>query len=268
MKNSATTLKLQLGLAAGFLLTVVWGTFFYDLDRTQRDLRREAALRTVSHAQVYAEYSISTIKRIDEILTSTRNLWKGDWKNFSTAIVERQTGSSDVTFQLSAIDKDGFFAFSSLGGVNPRTDLRDREHFRVHKEANGQDNLFISKPIKGKVSGKWSIQFTRPIFRQGGFSGVLVASVSPSLFASFAPKLQMGSDSSMTMVRKSGERLDRYPQGDDTYAKLLTGRPFQKTGAPLTGNYTAAGALEGTVRIFGYASLPEHNILTSQPNMS
>ncbi len=260
MKNSATTLKLQLGLAAGFLLTVVWGTFFYDLDRTQRDLRREAELRTVSHAQVYAEYSISTIKRIDEILTSTRNLWKGDWKNFSTAIVERQTGSSDVAFQLAAIDKDGFFAFSSLGGVNPRTDLSDREHFRVHKDANGQDNLFISKPIKGKVSGKWSIQFTRPIFRQGVFSGVLVASVSPSLFASFAQKLQMGSDSSMTLVRKSGERLARYPQGDDTYAQLLTGRPFQKTGAPLTGNYTAAGALEGTERIFGYASLPEHNI--------
>jgi signal transduction histidine kinase len=44
--------------------------------------------------------------------------------------------------------------------------------------AGKDDHLFISKPLLGKVSGKWSIQFTRPILAANAFNGVLVVSVS------------------------------------------------------------------------------------------
>ncbi|MGR5437918.1 PDC sensor domain-containing protein, partial [Vibrio owensii] len=83
-------------------------------------------------------------------------------------------------------------------------DLSQREHFRVHKESGGRDTLFISDPVQGKVSKKWSIQFTRPILKAGRFAGVVVVSVSPEQFAGFANTLTVGKDGVATIIKDSG----------------------------------------------------------------
>ena len=64
-------------------------------------------------------------------------------------------------------------------------DLSDREHFRVHRDHPGEDRLFISKPVLGRVSKQWTIQFTRPIHQNGEFAGVLVLSIPASFFADY-----------------------------------------------------------------------------------
>ena len=64
-------------------------------------------------------------------------------------------------------------------------DLSDREHFRVHRDHPGEDRLFISKPVLGRVSKQWTIQFTRPIHQNGEFAGVLVLSIPTSFFADY-----------------------------------------------------------------------------------
>jgi signal transduction histidine kinase len=260
MKRSGSFFGIQIALILGSSLTLFWSVAFYELHRSQAAHLREAEVRTVIQAQVFAEYSRSTIKRINEFLLNTRSEWNGDWQAFSTHIKRAQENIDDIVFQVAVIDRDGLLAFSNLAKPADRTDLSEREHFRVHKEAEGADRLFISKPLKGKVSGKWSIQLTRPILDAGRFNGVLVVSVSPDQFAAFAEKLGVSRNNVMTIVRKTGEIMSRYPRDEKGLGVILSDRPFLGSDAPLSGNYRQLSKVDERDRIWGFSTLPEYGM--------
>jgi hypothetical protein len=93
-----------------------------------------------------------------------------------------------ILLQVGVIDAQGLLAQSNLP-FNGRVNLADREHFKAHL-APGSDALFISRPVLGRASGKWSIQLSRRITRANGeFGGVVVASLDPRLFHPFFCRL-------------------------------------------------------------------------------
>jgi len=132
--------------------------------------------------------------------------------------------------------------------------------FRVHSESPDTDKLYISDPLLGKVSGKWSIQFTRPIQNNGKFNGVLVVSVSPDLFSQFAEKLGFGQDGLAAMLNNSGGYMARYPSNRSKQSAVPGNRPFLQEGAPNFGNYRAISAVDGIERIYGYYRLPQFGL--------
>ncbi|RIX44672.1 MAG: hybrid sensor histidine kinase/response regulator [Rhodocyclales bacterium GT-UBC] len=261
MNRSGRILRTQMTLGILACLLLVWAVAFYELGRSQEIHLQEAELRTLGRAQVFAEYSKSTLRRIDELIQDTRGQWDGDWARFAELVRHRQQTIEDLTFQVAVIDRDGVLAFSNLAKPSDRTDLSQREHFRVHRDAAGVDRLFISKPLKGKVSGKWSIQFTRPILKHGAFDGVLVVSVSPELFSQFAEKLQIRDGGVMSLVRNSGEFQARYPVDDAVYGKALTGRSYLEADSPASGNVRYLSQADGVERIYGYYKLPEYGLI-------
>ena len=239
---------------------LVWATAYYELDRSQQSHLREAQVSTAVQSRVFGEYSESTIKRINELILDLRPQWTGDWKAFSELIQRRQENIEDLTFQVAVIDKDGFLAFSNLAKPNDRTDLSSREHFRVHRDSPRADRLFISRPVKGKVSGKWSIQFTRPILKNGLFAGVIVISVSPDLFAKFAEKLQLPEGSIMTLVRDTGEIMARYPVLESSAGQVLSDRPYLEADGPIAGNDRRIAAVDSVERIYGFYKQPKYGL--------
>ena len=243
------------------MLTLVWIVAAYEISRSKQAVLQEASLRTVSQSQVFAEYSESTIKRLDELTVDLRSYWSGDWRAFAELIQRRQDIIQDIAFQVAVIDRDGLLAFSNLARPDNRTDLSQREHFQVHRQAPGQDRLFISKALKGKVSGKWSIQFTRPIYRNDEFQGVLVVSVSPELFSGFAAKLQIPAGSVIAVVRDGGEIMARYPLLESSYGQVLKDRPFLDAAGPISGNDRRVAAVDGTERLYGYYKLPAQGLI-------
>ncbi|MDP3540432.1 MAG: ATP-binding protein [Azonexus sp.] len=247
-------------MIVGLSIVLVWAAAAYELYRSRQNHLHGAEVRTVVQAHVFAEYSRSTIKRINEFILDLRPEWTGDWKSFSNSVQRRQENIDDLTFQVAIIDRDGILAYSNLAKPTDRTDLSQREHFKVHQEAGNADRLFISRPLKGKVSGKWSIQITRPILKNGKFDGVLVVSVSPEQFASFAEKLRIAQGSSLTVVRNTGEIMARYPAIESSLGKLIEGRPFLRSDEADSGNYSIAATVDGKERIFGYYRLPEYGM--------
>lgn len=254
-------IKSQLVLLALLCFAIIWMAAGYELYRSHADYTHEAELRTSAQAQVFAEYSRSTLKRINEFMLDVRDHWDGDWQKFSTLVLKTKANIDDLTFQVGVIDKDGILAFSNLAPTTDRTNLSEREHFKVHQQGGNADNLFVSRPLLGKVSGKWSIQLTRPIFQNGRFNGVMVVSVSPDQFAGFAKKLLSGKDSVATVVRNTGEVMARYPALQSDLGLLIPkDRPFLMAGGPEAGSFRRIGAVDGHDRIYGYYTLREYGM--------
>ncbi|MCG2577009.1 ATP-binding protein [Dechloromonas sp. XY25] len=260
MKTSNYRLRVKI-VAVGVMAVIsIWATAWYELDRSQRSYLREAEVGTAVQSRVFGEYSESTIKRINELILDLRAQWTGDWGEFAELIQRRQEFIEDLTFQVGVIDKDGFLAFSTLAKPGDRTDLSRREHFTVHRDAHGADRLFISRPLQGKVSGKWSIQFTRPILDAGRFAGVLVISVDPELFARFAEKLQLPAGSIMTLVRDSGEIMARYPVLESSYGQVLADRPYLEPDGPVAGNDRRVATVDSVERVYGFYRQPRYGL--------
>ncbi|MEV8473686.1 EAL domain-containing protein [Ralstonia sp. UNC404CL21Col] len=246
-----------LNIGAVVALLFIWSFTFHQLTQERDRLTRDAQARTQVEAQAFGEYSLGSARRVSEFLLDLRASWLAGREVFEQVIRERQEIVRDLTFQVAVIDENGMLLYSSIGPVTDRIDLSQREHFRVHKESGGRDVLFISDPVQGKVSKKWSIQFTRPILKAGQFAGVVVVSVSPEQFASFANTLAIGKDGAATIIRESGQILARVPNPTAGIEKPPRRRQFNQPGALETGSYRVVSGTDGVERIIGYHHVPE-----------
>lgn len=120
--------------------------------------------------------------------------------DYST-IVNTTDVLSEIIVQAAIIDADGIMRASNAGPQPaPRTDLSDREHYRVHIN-HGEDLLFISQPLIGRASGKWSVQFSRRFSnKDGSFAGVVVASLNPEHLTRFYDKIDLGTAASISRI--------------------------------------------------------------------
>ncbi len=253
------TFKTQLGLFLALALAVLWGLTFFELLRAEKAATTTAEIQAQTTAQAFAEHTQSTIKRIDLILNQLTQAWQEHPQEFAQAIRRFQQDLSDVSIQASVADRQGWMLFSNLSVPKERINIADREHFRVHLKAR-RNQLYISKPVQGRVSGKWSIQFTRPLLRDGQFDGIIILSVSPELFTRFQHAMEAQGPYVTDMVRKGGELMSRAPQWQDYMGQSLHALPYLDDQAPVQGHYWSISQLDGVKRIFGYYRLPEYEI--------
>ena len=246
-----------LNVGAVACLVIVWWFTFDQLAKERDRLIVNAETRTRLEAQAFGEYSLGSARRLSEFLLDLRASWLAGRDVFERVIRERQDVVRDLTFQVAVIDANGLLVYTSIDPVTDHLDLSQREHFRVHKDAPGRDALFISDPVQGKVSKKWSIQFTRPILQDGKFAGVMVVSVTPDQFASFANTLTIGKDGAASIIKESGQVIARVPNLTAGISQAPRTRRFDQPGAPQSGSYRVVSGTDGIDRIIGYHHVPE-----------
>jgi len=241
------------------VIGIVWGVTLKELSRDRSDRIHDAEVATSYQAQTFAENASATIKRLDALLLELRTTWRFDPGNFSKVVALRQLDMADIGFQISVIGADGKLVYSSIPGASPGIYLGDREHIKVH--ANHQeDKLFISRPIEGKISGKASIQFTRPILDGGNYKGTVVVSVSPHSFISINSHLDLWDGDVLSIIDQDSVFFGRFPDTDKWVGKQLAWLPFLSADAPVRGNYQRTSQTDLVDRIYGYYSLREYGL--------
>jgi signal transduction histidine kinase/CheY-like chemotaxis protein len=159
----------------------------------------------------------------------------------------------DVIEQFAIADENGLLVSSNIPGFK-NVDISDREHFKVHI-ARDTDELFISKPVLGKVSGKWSIQLSRRLNKDDGtFGGVVVVSIDPYYFSRFYQDLDIGHHGSVILVGLDGVVRARSNMDDSMVGQdLRESKLFSMINDAIpAAHFEAAGLLSNEHMFYSY----------------
>src|SRR5262249_31055261 len=218
------------------IIAMLWAGVILKYAEDVRADKREAERTNRNFAMVFEENVLRSIGEIDKALLYLRRTieTRKDSADYST-IANSADVLSEIIVQIGIIDAKGIMRGSNAGPQPaPAIDLSDREHYQVHVNG-GEDKLFISKPVIGRASGKWSVQVSRRFLNSDGtFAGVVVASLDPQHLTKFYDSIDFGSSASITLiggdgvVRSSGGRaggfaLGRDLHGTETFARMQTG---------------------------------------------
>ena len=260
LQRSLTGMRGLLSILVALSLAAIWSAAVYEVRRTDEDAIAAARHQAEANARSFAEYVDSTIKRVDMIGIDLRHAWMTRPAEFNAEFERKRHDITDISVQMGAVDRDGFLVSSRLATsattVPPaRINLADREHVKVHAGAT-RDRLFIGKPVKGRASGKWSIQFSRPILRDGRYDGVFVVSLDPGHINRFHQLIGLGPGAITAMVRDDGQVIAATPDFEATIGKRFADRADGRTDRPQSGSYIGTVGDDPVQRIIGYRRLP------------
>ena len=247
------------------LIALFWSAVEFDLWR-ERTRAETAAQRTTDNlARVFENQILGAVRTGDRM---TRALQQAATQQ--TLFVEFQHWAGHVNefgsmvVQLSMTDAAGNLIASSTGALAAPVNIADREHFTAHQNRAG-DELFISRPVLGRASGKWSVQLSRA-YRDhlGDFGGVLVVSLSAEKLSAFYESIDLGPDGSVLLVGLDGVVRASAGFKIDAIGTLNPeSQLLQRARVEPQGQFTTRGGLDGVARITSYRTLDGYPLVIS-----
>ncbi len=220
------------------IIVMLWAGITMKYFESVDNDRREAVRTSQNFAMLFEENVLRSIGEIDKALLYLRRTVEtrkesADYHSF----LQSSDVLSEIIVQAAIVDDKGIIRWSNARSESsPAISVADREHIKVQLKST-EDHLYVSKPVVGRASGQWSVQFTRRFLNSdGSIGGVVVASLNPVHFAVFYDKIDLGSSGSISMIgsdgvvrASGGNDLDRYKLGQDLTGTKLA-RHMQAEG--------------------------------------
>lgn len=250
----------QPALLLASLLVALWLVAAAFLQHVHDRTLADAAADTGNLARVMAEETQSSVRAVEQTILDLRERWLEEPQNFAGKVGMRQSQLSEMmTAWVSVIDADGRLVFTT-GSVEPEAvDLSDRDYFSEVRKA-GRDRLHISAPLTGRVSGRRGIVFSRPLFKEGRFAGVIVLSVAPEYFLRVSHKMMLGRDPVVMLVNSDGRVLARAPEPSGVRGQELRKLPFTWSAASAFGVFRNVSPIDGVDRQYAWQTLSRHGL--------
>jgi diguanylate cyclase (GGDEF)-like protein len=160
-------------------IAVIWAAVGVTLWQARAAAVQSASSQTAMLARAFAESTGRIATVLDRQLLALRASYAEKAETFDLpSWVATQSSPDHMTMQVGIANRSGLVTQNTEPLDGRTVDLSDREHFRVQTDP-GQDRLFISKPVIGRLTSRCTIQFTRKMLAADGqFAGVGVNSVS------------------------------------------------------------------------------------------
>jgi diguanylate cyclase (GGDEF)-like protein len=248
------------------VLPLVWLFVAHERGQLGQIARDESNRNVQNLAHAFSEEVRSSIITIDLSLSQLRLSWMRNPGQFG-AIVSELNNHLQGRLHLNVVvtDAEGRLVYSSIDGAPEGIDLSARAHIGTYLHGVPGDRLYIGKPLRGRLSGEWTVHFSRPIFDEGGkLAGVIVAGVAPSYFSRFYNTIDLGADATIALIRSDGivvARTTRNQALRDS-GKVLNGYPYTPGSGP-GGTFQRVSRLDGVERHYGWRALTEYGLLVT-----
>jgi diguanylate cyclase (GGDEF)-like protein len=160
--------------------------------------------------------------------------------DFHRGLRDRVSGLPQVQ-SLSIIDGMGKLASSSRSWPTRDVDVSDREYFKV-LSSDASLSSYISEPLQNRLDGRWTVYVAQPVRGDNGaFLGLVLGALDLDYFEQFYETISLGPDSAISLLRRDGTLLARYPRRSRTLPAGLAAK------SPLFRD-TLAHSDHGTIR--------------------
>lgn len=255
-------------LLGALMILLLWSGAGIYLNTTRAAIEQAAVQNSDRLARAFDEHLSRSLRDLDRSLKVARARYlrspnEVDFKDWlhSTELFDEDT------IQITVVGADGLLRLSSSFDLDPahKVDLSDREHFRLARDSV-EDRLFLSKPVIGRVSGKWSIQLARRIEnRDGSFGGLVVASFDPTYLSRFYNSVDVPNNGYIGIVGADGivravSGSAAVPLGTDVSgAELFAHYPAEPSGW----FYATRSFIDGTPRLVTYRALADYPLVVA-----
>ena len=248
-------------LAICALLALLWGGIAFMLETSHDSTAAGAVLAGRNLARAFEESTRRAVSEIDQTLLSVRAFYALQGGRFDiNEWVRTQHRADWMTVNLGLADATGnvFTNTTALppGGAN----IFDRPHFRIHLTP-GRDELYISRPVIGRISGQQTIQFTRKLIgADGQFAGVIVLSIGCDELSRFYGTLDVNTGY-IELIDLEGIVLARGPTGTGLIGRDISASPlFQALRASASGLYRGRTSIDGVAQFVDVRRLADYGL--------
>ena len=258
--STAVVITFALVMTACVLGVMAWKA----LDAKKATLANGSAdIQNLVHS--LSEHASHTIQAVDIAMAGMVDLLKyrdPEPDRFNKYLVE----TAKTLPQLRGIgvaDAKGNWSYSSLP-EQPRHNVSDRSYFAYHRDTL-DSTIRISELLQSRIDERSSmIVLSKRITKlDGSFGGVVAAAIDKDYFNRFYRTFQLGPDGGISLIRRDGTLLIRWPASDkrkdlsrtDLFSKHLT--------LSSVGSYKIISPFDGIVKYFGYEETPHYPMVVT-----
>jgi PAS domain-containing protein len=243
-------------MLGAMMIAACWLGLGYILSIEQSKSVAGATQQAENFARLFEENTVRTFEGIDRGLLLLREAYERDPAHFDLNEWSKQaTLLAAPTFELTVIGADGFAVVTTIPGVGNVFEpfyVGDREHFLAQVDAK-TDELFISSPVTGRFSHKWSIQVSRRLRHpEGSFAGVVVASLDPGSIDRFFETVDLGPQGSVLLRRLDGVILASNGLKQVVGSQVMLPELRGALALGPSGHFWGSGAVDGVIRLVAY----------------
>jgi len=244
------------------LICFIWLGLFFKIDSERQMAISDATTATANLAHAFKEHTLRTIKSADQTALSLQYSYERNGQTIDMSVYKEGGIFYQPTIVLAGIndENDDFI----LSNTDPHifSNLSDREHVSIHHNADS-GRLYISKPVLGRSSGRWSINMTRRINKpDGSYGGAAIVAIDPYYFRDFYRQVDLGRDSAIALVGSDGiVRVWQSAWVSDDFGQDLNEKEtnlMRQIADQDTGNFTAVSSIDGVKRISSYETIEEY----------
>jgi signal transduction histidine kinase len=245
-------------ICAALLLAGLWASTWWQLDKSYRDELDSARRDALSLSLLFKEHATRTVESTDQAVVYLRSRYNALGSSLDINKELRDGIAPSEVFNLFSIVDDKANVILSTKPFKP-LNIADRDHIKVHMQS-ANAGLYISKPVLGRVSGRWSLQMTRRISGpDGAFNGVVIASMDPGYFTSIYQKVDVGQLGSISLAGDDGILRVRHVGADDSMGQDISGSEvFQAMRRHGNGMLRATSVIDHRDRFYAYQKLDNY----------